>query len=353
MGGWRRVGPRRVGPRRVGARRVGGPKGGGPEISRFFSVSHHQFTLSLSHCVSSRGFLVMFGGPPGFHTTSLEPKRAHLRVPVFKTPPKFNEKTPREGRKERILRRDREKKSEILGGPGEGRPREGRPREGRSKGRAVQGKGPSKGRAGPGKGRSREGPVQGRAGPGKGRSREGRVPGRAGPGKAGPGKAGPGKAGPGKCGPGKGGPGGTEQTKTLKPPHRNRETNTHATQTHTNTHEHTHKQVEVVWPKSVWPKSVLAKVGLAKVGHDPPHRPNLTDLDGNRNHVVCGRHWRWKVDPPFSLSSGSSTVLRQRTGGMTMRGSRTRSSKVREGSRATRLPALYALGQHRALAIIQ
>ena len=40
----------------------------------------------------------------------------------LQSPPQFNEKTPREGRKERIFRREREKKSEILGGPGEGRP---------------------------------------------------------------------------------------------------------------------------------------------------------------------------------------------------------------------------------------
>ena len=110
-----------------------------------------------------------------------------------------------------------------------------------------------------------------------------------------------GKGGPGKGGPGKGGSRGTEhdQTKTLKPPHGNRETNTHATQAHTNTHKHTetqtntdkhthtHKHTQTHTQthtnthtnthkhksKSVWPKSVLAKVGhttktltLAKVG---------------------------------------------------------------------------------------
>ena len=46
------------------------------------------------------------------HTTAREPKRAHLRVLVFKTPPKINEKTPREGTKNEILRREREKKKE-------------------------------------------------------------------------------------------------------------------------------------------------------------------------------------------------------------------------------------------------
>ena len=50
--------------------------------------------------------------------------------PTLQTPPKFHEKTPREGRKERIFRREREKKSEILGGPGEGGPGKGGPGEG-------------------------------------------------------------------------------------------------------------------------------------------------------------------------------------------------------------------------------
>ena len=33
-------------------------------------------------------------GPPGLHTTTREPKRAHLRVLAFKTPPKLYDKTP-------------------------------------------------------------------------------------------------------------------------------------------------------------------------------------------------------------------------------------------------------------------
>ena len=81
--------------------------------------------------------------PPGLHTTAREPKRAHLSAPALRTQPKFNEKTPREGRKERILRREREKK--------------------RAKFWAVQGK------CGPGEVR-----VQGKCGPGKGGSWEGR-----------------------------------------------------------------------------------------------------------------------------------------------------------------------------------
>ena len=40
-------------------------------------------------------------------------KRAHLSVPTLQTPPKFHEKTPREGRKERILRREGEKRAKF------------------------------------------------------------------------------------------------------------------------------------------------------------------------------------------------------------------------------------------------
>ena len=73
----------------------------------FFPSPASSFALFVSHCVSSRVFF--FGGnwkrrgrqmctfgvlgllceapaspkPPGFHTTAREPKRAHLRVPVF------------------------------------------------------------------------------------------------------------------------------------------------------------------------------------------------------------------------------------------------------------------------------
>ena len=111
-----------------------------------------------------------------------------------------------------------------------------------------------------------------------------------GPGEGGPGDFGRSRGGrSGKGGPGKGGPGGTEhdQTKTLKPPHGNRETKTHKhthkhthTQTHTQTHTHTNTQKN----KS---KSVLAKVGLAKVGHDR-----------RRHHPTFGarsRAWRMFV----------------------------------------------------------
>ena len=71
-------------------------------------------------------------GPPGLAHDSPRTPNVH----ICQTPPKFNEKTPREGRKERILRREREKKERNFG---------------RSRGRAVQGKG------GPGKGGPKKG----------------------------------------------------------------------------------------------------------------------------------------------------------------------------------------------------
>ena len=62
--------------------------------------------------------------PPGFHTTTREPKRVHLRVPVFKNTTKIQRKGPtREGEKNKNCG-GREKKSEILGGPAEGGPAE-------------------------------------------------------------------------------------------------------------------------------------------------------------------------------------------------------------------------------------
>ena len=50
----------------------------------------------------------------GLHTTE-NSKRAHLSAPALQTPPKFHEKNPREGRKERILRRERGKKARNFG----------------------------------------------------------------------------------------------------------------------------------------------------------------------------------------------------------------------------------------------
>ena len=63
--------------------------------------------------------------PPGFHTTTREPKRAHLSAPALQTPPKFNEKTPREKKSETVAGKGKHK-SEILGGLAEGGLVEGR-----------------------------------------------------------------------------------------------------------------------------------------------------------------------------------------------------------------------------------
>ena len=53
----------------------------------------------------------------GFTRQPENSKRAHLSAPALQTPPKFNEKTPREGKKERILWREREKKSAKFWAP--------------------------------------------------------------------------------------------------------------------------------------------------------------------------------------------------------------------------------------------
>ena len=52
--------------------------------------------------------------PPGFHMTARELQTCTFERPsASKTPPKFHEKTPREERKERILRREREKRAKF------------------------------------------------------------------------------------------------------------------------------------------------------------------------------------------------------------------------------------------------
>ena len=153
------VGPRRVGPRRVG--RVGGqpqksegpklwgpegwgPEGWGPErwgpkISRFFFPlpPQNSFFSSLSFGLF-RGILVVFEasgpsnvhvwssravvcepgrpglvGPPGFHTTTRESKRAHLRVSVFKNPPKFNEKQQEREKRIKTVAGERKKRAKF------------------------------------------------------------------------------------------------------------------------------------------------------------------------------------------------------------------------------------------------
>ena len=94
----------------------------------FFTSTAAKFVLFLpSLGVFSLNFGGVFKGrDPQMCTFGLS-KRAHLSAPALQTPPKFHEKTPREGRKERILWREREKKREILGFPPFGAPPFGPP----------------------------------------------------------------------------------------------------------------------------------------------------------------------------------------------------------------------------------
>ncbi len=142
--GLRRVGPKGGASRRVGARTVGA------QNFALFPLPP-QFLFLLPSLVGLfRGILVVFEapgrsnvhvwssravvcepwrpglvGPPGFHTTTREPKRAHLRVPVFKNTTKFNEKDQQEREKRKNCGGRVRKKWEILGGPAEGGPAEG------------------------------------------------------------------------------------------------------------------------------------------------------------------------------------------------------------------------------------
>ena len=118
----RRVEPRRVVPRRVGPRRVG--RRVGPKFRAFFSLSRRKIRSFLSSLEVFSGILVVFEapgrsnvhvwssravvcepgrpglvGPPGFHTTAREPKRAHLRVPVFKNTTKIQRENTQRGKK--------------------------------------------------------------------------------------------------------------------------------------------------------------------------------------------------------------------------------------------------------------
>ena len=178
--------------------------------------------------------------PPGFHTTTREPKRAHLRVPALqKTPPKFHEKTPREGRIERILRREREKRAKFWAVQGKGGPGwEGRSGEGRSRGTEHDQTKTLK-------------PTH---------TRE------------------------------------TPHHETVKPaptPHSTHNTHKH---THTKTHKHTthhtqhttHKKSNSIWPNSVWPTSVSSMLKRSAASSLPTgcnqHLPRKTPTP--RVHVV-------------------------------------------------------------------
>ena len=132
------------------------PEGWGAQNFALFSLSRQKIR-SFPLWGSSRGILVVFLKAGTLKCARLEFSGCRVRVPVArsggaagvphdnqspnvhilglrpsKTPPKFNEKTPRETQKERILLREREKKERNFG---------------RSRGRAVQGKGGPRGRA--------------------------------------------------------------------------------------------------------------------------------------------------------------------------------------------------------------
>ena len=94
----------------------------------------HSFMVWGSRVGVGFKVLVMFGapgppkmqaralGPPGFHTTTREPKRGHLRVLSFKKHQNSREGPPRKRRKNENCGGRKEKKNEFLGGPVEGGP---------------------------------------------------------------------------------------------------------------------------------------------------------------------------------------------------------------------------------------
>ena len=106
MGGSGGGGPKGWGPepKKSGAQRGGGPEGWGPKQLGPEGWGAQNFAL----------FFLSLPPEISFFLPS-------LRVPAFKTPPKFNEKTPREIRKNEIFGGREKKRSEILCGPGEGR----------------------------------------------------------------------------------------------------------------------------------------------------------------------------------------------------------------------------------------
>ena len=103
----------------------------------------HVWSSQAVVCEPRRPGLV---GPPGFHTTAQEPKRANFRVPAFKNTTKIQREDPQRGKKNEFSGGRGKKKSEILGGPGGGLSWErailgGRAAQGRPWGRAALGKG--------------------------------------------------------------------------------------------------------------------------------------------------------------------------------------------------------------------
>ena len=118
-------------PRRVEAPKGGGAKGAVPKISRIFSLSRHNvlsFFLSSLSWRSFRGISGVFEAPRPWnaHVWSSQAVVWRPKGPGFqKTPPKFNEGTPKRVKKERKLRREREK-TRHFGRSGGGRSGRGR-----------------------------------------------------------------------------------------------------------------------------------------------------------------------------------------------------------------------------------
>ena len=86
----------------------------------------HVWSFQAVVCETQRPGLV---GPPGFHTTAREPKRAHLSEKHHQN---STRRHPEREEKNELCGGTGKKKSDILGGPGEGL--SGGPREGRSPG---------------------------------------------------------------------------------------------------------------------------------------------------------------------------------------------------------------------------
>ena len=105
-------GPSWFWPDQFGICHGGAPKGGWPKILRFLPPQFSFFLPSLGG--SFRGILVVFAG--ALKCARLESPNVHIRgSPPSKTPPKFNEKTPREKKNETGAERGKNKRN--FGGP--------------------------------------------------------------------------------------------------------------------------------------------------------------------------------------------------------------------------------------------
>ena len=90
------------------------------KISLFFLFPTGNFILSSLSGRYSRGILVVFFEDRGAQMCATGFLWMSCEAPAA-GPPKFNEKTPRERKEKKISDGGEKKKSEILGGPREGR----------------------------------------------------------------------------------------------------------------------------------------------------------------------------------------------------------------------------------------